>query len=62
MKSALRKGPKETVKVFKHDLVMDIRVRVTYAKKKNEVQKKQLAVWGKACTSSGRRFWKANWM
>ena len=33
MKSALRKGPKETVKVFKHNLVVDIRIRVTYEKK-----------------------------
>ena len=40
MKSALRKGYKEMVKVFKHGLVVDIRVRVTYAKKKNEVRKK----------------------
>ena len=39
MKFALRKGPKETVKIFKHDLVVNVRVRVNYTKKKNEVRK-----------------------
>ena len=39
MKSALRKGPKETVKVPKHDLVVDARIRVNYTKKKNKVCK-----------------------
>ena len=40
MKSVSRKGPKETIKVFKHDLVVDIRVRVTYAKRKTKCEKK----------------------
>ena len=43
IKSALRKEPKETVKVFKHDLVVDIRGRASYAKKKNEVRKKVIS-------------------
>ena len=39
MKSALRKGPKESIKVFKHKLVADVRVRVNCTKKKNKVSK-----------------------
>ena len=46
MKSALRKGLRETVNVFKHDLVVDIRVRVSYAKKKYEVRKKVISCLG----------------
>ena len=46
MKSAPRKRPKETVKVFKHDLFVDIKVRVTYAKKKNEVRKQVIGCLG----------------
>ena len=53
MKSALRKGPKETVKVFKHDLVVGIRVRVTWAKKKNEVQKSDWLSWGRPVLHQG---------
>ena len=61
MKSALRKGPKETVKVFKHDLVVDVRVRVNYTNKKNKVRKQVCNCLGEAWTSSGRRSWKARW-
>ena len=39
LKSALKKGPKETIKVFKCELVVDMRVRINYTSKKNEVRK-----------------------
>ena len=35
MKSALKKGPKETIKVFKCELVVDVKVKVNYTRKKN---------------------------
>ena len=39
IKSALKKGPKEKIKAFKHDLVVDVRVKISYTRKKNEVRK-----------------------
>ena len=39
MKSALRKGYKDTIKAFKHELVINVRVGVNYTKKKNEARK-----------------------
>ena len=61
MKSALRKGPKETVNVFKHDLVVDVRVRVNYTNKKNEVRKQVCNCLG-GCLDFNRKIsWKARW-
>ena len=40
MKSALRKGKKETIKNYKHELVVMVRAKVTYERKKNQVRKK----------------------
>ena len=39
MKSALKKGPKETIKVFKCELVVDVKVKVNYTRKKSKVRK-----------------------
>ena len=40
MKSVLKKGPKVAIKTYKHELVVTIRARVTYERKKNQVRKK----------------------
>ena len=39
LKSALKKGLKEKIKVFKHELIVDVRVKISYTRKKNEVRK-----------------------
>ena len=39
MKSVLKKGPKEKIKVSKSELVVDVKVKVNYTRKKNEVRK-----------------------
>ena len=39
IKSALKKGPREKIKAFKYNLVVDVRVKISYTRKKNEVRK-----------------------
>ena len=39
VKSALKKGPKETIKIYKYELIVDVRIRVQYTRKKNKVRK-----------------------
>ena len=38
MKSALRKGAKGPIKVFNHELVVTVKARATYKRKKNQVR------------------------
>ena len=40
VKSVLKKGSKETINIYKHELAVDVRIRVQYTRKKNEVSKK----------------------
>ena len=40
MKSALRKKTKETVKEFKNELIVTVRLSVTYERKKKQIRKK----------------------
>ena len=48
MKSVLRKGPKKTVKIFKHDLVVDVRVRLNYTKRRTKCASKWSTAWKEA--------------
>ena len=37
--SALKRGPKEKIKTFKHEMVVDVRIKISYTRQKNEVRK-----------------------
>ena len=51
VKSALKKDPKETIKTYKYELIVDVRVRLQYTRKKNEVRKQVYA-----CLGEGLKF------
>ena len=40
LKSALKKGPKKPIKIYKYELVVTVKLRVSYERKKNQVRKK----------------------
>ena len=50
LKNALKKGPKKSVKVYKYELVVTVKTRVTYVRKKNEVRKKVYVSLNEALT------------
>ena len=56
VKSVLKRGSRETIKIYKHELVVDVKVRVKCTRKKNEIRKKVCACLRDTLTSSGRHF------
>ena len=60
MKSALKKGPKEKIKVLKHELVVDVQVKISYTRKKNKARKQVCNCLREPWILFGRRSWRTN--
>ena len=39
LKPALKKGPREKIKTFKHEMVVGVKIKISYTRQKNEVRK-----------------------
>ena len=59
-KPALRKGIKEKIKTFKHELVVEVKIKVNYTKGKMKCGSRSAIVWGEPWILFERLSWREN--